>query len=123
MAEKIYKNFWGQDTSKLRYKAPSDEVFKNMQQAFLQVWSKYAIDGLVNETVETAKKLTNVRENYTWFFTKCDRINQHEFLELLSTPAQEYILRRVYFRELSTAMIKKCVLVEVRGKVKKDICR
>jgi hypothetical protein len=123
MVEKVYKNFWGEDTSKLWYKAPSDVIFNEMKTAFLQVWSKYAIEWLKNDTVETAKNLTNIRDNYTWFFTKCDWINQNEFIWLLKKEARKYILKRIYANELTGNMIEYCAVIYAEETIAKKVAK
>lgn len=107
-------NIWGERIIPIYYIAPSDEMFEKMRGYFLQVWKKYeSCEGIVNDTIEVAKKMDNVRDNFMWFLNKCDCWNKVELLNISDKEVRKYWIQRMSVLDYNFTIMNglSCIVV------------
>lgn len=78
----------------LFYIAPSDEIFEDARQAYIQIRKEISPE-FYHEKVEEAQRLQNVGSNFMWFYQRLDWINQFRFLQKIKDETHAEINDRL----------------------------
>ena len=83
--------------AKLYYTAPSQEIFDEVQQAAIRIWSTYDdTHGYSTEKINRVTALENVEDNFMVIFAMFDGVNQKKLLGKLSEDARREIILRLF---------------------------
>ena len=82
--------------SKLYYTAPSDEIFEEVKQKAIEVWSKYDNQyGYVDEKVGQIKDIRNIKDNVMFIVAMFDSNNQKKLADKLSDETRKALRERM----------------------------
>lgn len=79
--------------AQLYYTAPSDEIFNEIKEAAIKIWSGYE-DPYKTEKINRIQDIGNVSDNAMYMVAMFDRTNQGKLADLLSMDACEAIRDR-----------------------------
>lgn len=82
--------------NKLYYTAPSDEIFEEVKEKAIKIWTMIGDHpNYIEEKVERIKSLENIRDNFMTIFAMFDEGNQKLLSGLLSEEARIEIKDRL----------------------------
>jgi hypothetical protein len=86
-------------TRTLYYKTPSQDVFNDVKQAAMQIWSKYDDTyGYRTEKINRIKDIKNIKDNYAYIIAMFDHYNQLDLLNCLKTDEAKELVEALLFR-------------------------
>jgi hypothetical protein len=78
------------------YKAPSQEVFDDIHQAAVQLWSTYSDEfGYRTEKLDRIKGIGNISDNYAYIVAMFDSTNQLKLFTYLKTQEARDLVERL----------------------------
>lgn len=80
----------------LYYTAPSDEIFKEVQEAAISIWSNYDDTyGYASGKMNHVKGLENLKDNFMHIVAMFDWKNNQKLLGMVSQEARDAIRERI----------------------------
>lgn len=74
------------------YVPPSDEIFNEIKEAAIKIWSSYDDTyGYATEKINRIKDITNIKDNALHIYSMFDWENQNKLIEILSAEAKAFI--------------------------------
>ena len=81
---------------KLYYTAPSDEIFEEVKQKAIEIWSEYDNTyGYASEKTDRIKDIKNIQDNVMFIVAMFDSNNQKKLAEKLSEEARKALRERM----------------------------
>ena len=81
---------------KIYYTAPSDDSFKDMKEAAIQVWQQYKDESPYwGDKTGTVERLENIKDNFMYIFSMFDHPNQMKCIQLLKEETKAALKERM----------------------------